>query len=69
MFYRRALSVQLEVGGEKIRLAYVSYNFEEFEGQDDISSEVTRTDTLSASERAYQAFPRTRRITVRASDE
>ncbi len=65
VFYRRALSVQLEVGGKKIRLAYVTYNF----GQDDISSEVTRTDTLSASERAYQAFPRTRRITVRASGE
>ncbi len=28
---------------------------------------MTRTDTLSASERDYQAFPRTHRITVRAS--
>ncbi len=30
---------------------------------------LTRTDTLSASERAYQAVPRTRRITARASGE
>ncbi len=30
---------------------------------------MTRTDTPSASERAYQDFPRTRRITVRASGE
>ncbi len=33
------------------------------------SSSVTRTDTLSASERAYQAFPLTRRITVHPYDE
>ncbi len=31
--------------------------------------ELTRTGTLNASERAYQAFPRTRRITVSASGE
>ncbi len=30
---------------------------------------LTRTDTPSASERAYQAFPRTRRIAVRASGD
>ncbi len=30
---------------------------------------LTRTDMQSASERVYQAFPRTRRITVRASGE
>ncbi len=32
-------------------------------------SGMTRTGTLSASERDRQAFPRTRRITVRASGE
>ncbi len=30
---------------------------------------LTSSDTLSASERAFQAFPQTRRITVRASGE
>ncbi len=30
---------------------------------------MARTDSLSAGERAYRTFPRTRRITVRASDE
>ncbi len=30
---------------------------------------LTITDTLNVRERAYQAFPRTRRITVRASGD